>query len=114
MDVLQNGLQWLQDYTESVMVQNVKLSYPGRSEWDATARVTSCDGIILQEGQKIQVQYFVFVISTKHFPEPPQRGMLITWNGNVYEIAIQGKLLWEFDDPHQLNYAIRTVFKHAC
>lgn len=113
-DILQEGLIWLKSYSEEHFSQSVELSYPGRPGWKVPARTPSIDTTTLMEGERLVLQHFVFVIGTEHFQEPPARGLLITWNKAVFEIAFKGKAIWEFDDPYRLNYSIQTVFKHAC
>jgi len=113
-DLFQTGVQWLSATRITHLTQDVVIRRPGTTGVTLKATVPSCQADTIQQGVKIQTQYFDFMFLRQDLLDndiPLERGIEIVWNDKIFQIAFDKRLLWYYNDPFHLDIVIQTTYQ---
>jgi hypothetical protein len=112
MSFLSNGLNWLQDVRHTHCTETIRLglSYDGSKELAAT--ISQDEANSTQDRVTLQKQVFHFIVRRSDLINSGvklQRGVKIWYNSNVFELAYEGRKLFEYNDPMRNDLILRAV-----
>ena len=111
-DYLQWGLNFLQETRHQHMTQEVLIGFSEEEAVPLQATLSETDTLSITRQVGLHSQYFDFIFRKSDLVEEGieiQRGLRIWYNDLVYEIAFQGRLLFYYNDPMELDVVIQTV-----
>jgi len=111
-DMLQWGLNHLQTTRHNHMTQEVMIGFIKEEAVPLQATKSASKAQSTQNRVGLNTHHFDFMFRRSDLIANDiqiQRGLRIWDESNTYEIAFQGKLLWYYNDPAQLDVVIQTV-----
>jgi hypothetical protein len=120
MSLLDWGINWLETVREEHLVEDVEVTLPGMKGVVLPATVKSSTTTSYQGRVKIQTTYFHFIFVTQSLVEsgiPIDRGLQIRRQSEpqkVYELAYEGKAMFEYNDPNKKAIILYCVEKPIC
>lgn len=111
MNFIQDGLNWFQQQRKQHTTVQVKVgeTTPDKAVTkDATVTLSNSSSI--RAGVKAHVKYFHFIFDKSEMSDVQvSRNLKIWYNGNTFQVASEGRVQEEYNDPMMNDIIITTV-----